>query len=373
MGLIRSGFGGSGRRLDTLPPLFDGTGRLPHASDTPLLVGVDGGATEVKAVAVIEVAGGWTAGAARAAFRHELVPGFEPVAIDVQQDQFARDEVRCTALELEAAERWIESFACAVASIAACVGTAHVVVGVCAPGLKSRDGRGIVVAKNGPRVLDLVDRLEARLVREGLRLAQPIPPLLGDGFACGLGEDASPGGGFRGVQSAYFVGGGTGLAECFKLAGRVHDMDGLASMSRKAWQVVSARGKTYEELLSMRGLNARFRELGGKPDVTPESAISSGDSAALRALEECADTLVELVRLRVEEVRDARGIALERVVVGQRLGQLLALPALRETFLARAEKALPIPIFVSTLREAPAIGAARAAVGVQARGSAHAD
>ncbi|MBL8859756.1 MAG: hypothetical protein JNL28_14715 [Planctomycetes bacterium] len=332
------------------------------ASDTPLLVGVDGGATEVKAHAVVEVAGGFAVGTARAGFRHEPVPGFAPADLARQIDEFERGAVRCTALEEAQAAGWIDSFAAAIASVAARVGCAHVVVGVCAPGLKSRDGRSIIAAKNGPRVLAFVDRLEARLAREGLVLARPIPPLLGDGLACGLGEDVSPDGGFRSVQSAYFAGGGTGVAECFKLDGRVRAMDGLADASRKAWQLESSLGKRYEEHLSVRGLNARFRELGGPPDVLPEIAAAGGDQAALRVFAECADMLGELARLRIEEVRVAHGIALERIVVGQRLAQLYSHPALCEVFRARAEAAVPIPIHASTLRAAPAIGAAHAAL-----------
>ena len=36
-------------------------------------------------------------------------------------------------------------------------------VGVCWPGLKTADGRGILVAKNGPRCVDLLAELEAAL------------------------------------------------------------------------------------------------------------------------------------------------------------------------------------------------------------------
>jgi len=345
---------------------------LANQRDTPLLVGVDGGATEVKAHAVVEVADGWALSAARAAFRHEVVAGFAPEPIAVQQEQSARDEVRCAALELAQGACWIESFASAILSVAAHSGQARVVVGVCAPGLKSRDGGSLVVMRNGPRILDFTARLEARLANEGLVLARPIPPLLGDGFASGMGENASPAGGFRDVESAYFLGGGTGVAECFKLAGQVCDMDAVRAMSQKAWELVSSRGRSYEEHLSVRGLNARYDELGGDDATMPEEAALSGDPAAVAAFTECADMLAELVMRRVDEVRRARGLTLERVVVGQRLAALFAQPVLQVHLRERTQRRVSIPLHLSTLRAAPALGAALAAMTARSEGDAHA-
>lgn len=352
--------------------LVEGTALVERAVENALLVGVDGGATEVKAHAIIPVADRLEAGEARAGFRYERVSGFEPVDIAIQLDELARAAVRCSEHEERQGELCVEAFAQAIESVAARSGHARIRVGVCAPGLKSSAGRGIVAAKNGPRIVDFVDRLEARIMRGGLVLESPLPPLLGDGLACGLGEKASAKGGFNGVRSAYYISGGTGLAECFLLEGRVVALDDVADVSKKAWMLVSSLGRDFEAHLSARGLNARSHELGGRAGVFPEDAAASGDRAALQAFEECAAMLAELVEKRTSEMHRARGIALERVVVGQRLGLLLADPRLRTVLREPTERATPIPLHVSTLRCAPAIGAARWALDHRARGRAHA-
>lgn len=339
-------------------------------SETPLLVGVDGGATEVKAHAIVEVAAGLELGDARAAFRYETVAGFTPLPLALQLAARDAGDIRIGALEHEQGERWIEAFTHAVTSIAACTQRAHVVVGVCAPGLKTRDGRGIAVSKNGPRIPDFNDRLEARLAREGLVLARGLPRLASDGDACGHGENACASGGLRDVVNAYYLGGGTGLAECFKLGGRIVGLDELDGRVVKAWALASSRGRSYEEHLSMRGINARFVELGGRAGTTPESAASRGEKAAIETFGECAKMLGELVGLRSAAMRELRDVALERVVVGQRLGNLFVDPALRAHLRAPADRACSIPIHPSTLREAPAIGAARCALDALANGRA---
>jgi hypothetical protein len=60
-------------------------------------------------------------------------------------------------------------------------------------------------------------------------------------------------------------------------------------------------------------------------------------------------------------------------VVGQRLGVLLGDARLRACLRDPAERALTIPLHVSKLRSAPAIGAARWALDRRGRGRMHAD
>ncbi len=345
---------------------------MERRGENELLVGVDGGATEVKAHAIVEVQGGLAEGAARAGFRYERAAEFEPVDLERQLAEHARGDCQRSKSEREQGQRWIDAFVNAIESVAARAGNATIRIGVCAPGLKTLDGRGIAVAKNGPRIPDFTDHLEAALLRTGLVLAAPVPPLVSDGFACGLGEKASPQGGFAGISSAYYIGGGTGIAECFVLDGRVVSMDEVADVSRKAWAMTGSLGRDYEAHLSMRGINARFVELGGSADVMPEQAVARGDRLAERTFHECAAMFAELVRARARELREARGIELERVVVGQRLGALFADPALCTALREPAERATGVPIQPSTLRAAPAIGAARWALDQSERGETHA-
>lgn len=330
-------------------------------SDNPLLIGVDGGATEVKACAIERDTHGLVAGPQRAAFRCEIVAGFAPVPLAEQMS--ARDAGRVVpgALEREQAERWIDACAQSIVSVAASAQRSRVRVGICMPGLKSRDRRGIDVTKNGPRAPDFLDRLEQRIASAGFVLDAPVAGLASDGDACGHGEEAGAGGSLRDVVNAYFVGGGTGLCECFKLDGRVAGLDELAGRVEKAWSMTSSMGRSYEEHVSVRGINARFVELGGDASSKPESGWARGAPAAVLALSECVTMLDELLRKRLDALQRAGLPRPERIVVGQRLGLLLSMPELA-ALRSAAEHACPIAMCVSTLRSAPAIGAAHMAL-----------
>src|SRR5206468_1437443 len=140
---------------------------VPFPTEDLLLVGVDGGATEVKAHAVVEVDVDdegiliLDVGEAAAAFRYPTRRRFEPVALPVQLHAFGqveavgelhpheRDVLAPTHEEIAEGALWIECAARAIASVAASSGAARLVVGMCMPGLKTRDRRGIAVMKNG--------------------------------------------------------------------------------------------------------------------------------------------------------------------------------------------------------------------------------
>jgi hypothetical protein len=333
---------------------------LAVQSETPLLIGVDGGATEVKAHAIVVAADGLVPGAEQATFRYESVEGFAPLPMNDQLVERESGRVAPSALEHEQGERWIDGVARAIESVAASARRADVLVGMCMPGLKTRDGRGIDAMRNGPRMLEMLGRLEARLMHAGVVLSAPIARIASDGHACGHGEEASSAGAFRDVRNAYYVGGGTGLAECFKLDGRVIGLDELGGKIEKGWALKSSIRRSYEDHISVRGINARWVELGGDPSTKPESAWPR-NLAAIQALSEAVVYLDEILRARIDALRRVGLPALERFVVGQRLGALLASPELA-SLRASAEGACPIEFCISTLRAAPAIGAARLAL-----------
>jgi hypothetical protein len=341
---------------------------VPSTRENPLLVGVDGGATEVKAHEVVEAGVDdegcviLDVGDAGAAFRYPTKMRFEPVALPVQLHAHEKDEVAPTREEIAEGDLWIECAAQAIVSVAARAGAARLVIGMCMPGLKTRDRRGIAVMKNGPRIPGFLDRLEARLAFEGLRLERSIPDLLSDGTACGLGESKARDGALRGVRDAYYIGGGTGLAECLLVDGKVLALDALDAPMKKAWQMDVELGITFEDRLSMRGMNARFPE-----GSFVEALALTGDREARSILLDVAEALARLVMERVSAMAEHSNTKLERAVVGQRLGAMLADRGLRAFLAEPAESALRRHLgadrargflVASTLRAAPAIGAA---------------
>jgi len=365
------------------------------------LIGVDGGATGVKAHQVFVLQDGpqplLALGPASAEHCYDRVPGFEPVELARQVRDADSGRVRPTRAEREQGRTWVEAAAQAIEAVASQTGAGPLAIGMCMPGLKTRDGRGIAVLNNGPRLPAYLDELEQELRARELVLARPIAGLVSDGVACALGEQHEAHGALRGVAQACYIGGGTGVAEAFVLDGAVVALDALAPGVRKAWELTSRRGGSFESWISLHGLNSRHAERAGfafdDPDGYPERRAPAGERLAQESLGECADALAELLCLRFVEFRrvfgaDARGARgvrantlFERVVIGQRLGPLFSDPLLEPFLRERCEVALaqalaahgdaqlcahyldgsglrPGLLCPSLLRAAPALGAA---------------
>ncbi len=323
------------------------------------LVGVDGGATKVHAVAVacdalhrpttFSLIG---AGACRV---YQTAPGFIPRPFaDQAAECDDRGEILSEA-ETRQGELWVEAAAEVVEEVAGQIGRGPLLLGICLPGLKTPDGRGISRINHGPRIPDYLSALEATLRRRGIALASPIAELGSDADYCGLGEQFASEGLFRGVDHAYYLGGGTGIAEALKLRGDLIPLDRAQAWMQKAWQMHSALGPRFEELVSVRAFNRIYANLlrpqatveNGLPTASfPEDAALTGESVAVAWMETTAVVLAELIFDRLWTVKNGRadtpyrgmsycslnpdheyrGILLDRVVVGQRSGRICADP-----------------------------------------------
>jgi hypothetical protein len=367
---------------------------MSDLSDGEILIGVDGGASEVKAHQVLVLSPSLALGAASASCCYDAAPGFDPVPLAEQLVALERRRVRPTRMEIAQGDLWVDAAASTIAAVAAeaadpaDANRPRVRVGVCFPGLKTADGRGLAVVRNGPRVPDFLDRLEGRLERAGLVLVRPIPPLLSDGDACGIGENVHVQGMLRAVSSAYYIGGGTGLAEALKISGEIVSFDALRGWMPKAWAMESALGGSFEQRISMGGINVAYAARSGRPvpvqhDEFPEQRAARGDVHAIAVMDVAARALAELVFARMRALAKGRraipsstavasraadavgsraadaavaraaeaaggerasqawpSTFLDRVVFGQRLAHLFADESLREVFRDVVEVAL---------------------------------
>ncbi len=298
-------------------------------TDDVALVGVDGGASSVKAWAVqrSDHDDGWIADGPMRRFEHHC-PGFAPVALELQREELAAPIVG--GGERRAADVWIANTRRAIVEIARELGRSRLAVAMAMPGLKTEDARGILVSRNGPRCADFVARIEQELAKADLELVAPIPALLSDGYAAALGERFAARGSFRGLEHAYYLGAGTGLSEALMIDGRVRSMDDVAGWFPKAWAMTSARGASYEDELSASAIQRRFAERAGlSPPFACEDFVEErwrrGDPIARQVLIEAGSSLAEL--LFVERVaalgRSPWGkLHLQRIVLGQRFARL---------------------------------------------------
>ena len=94
-------------------------------------------------------------------------------------------------------------------------------IAIAMPGEKTSNKRGIKIMKNGPRMLNFCKELEAQIPN----LVKPIIQIENDSKMCGLGENIHNEGSFRNIKNGYYLGGGTGLAECLKLNDNIFDIN----------------------------------------------------------------------------------------------------------------------------------------------------
>jgi hypothetical protein len=367
------------------------------------LIGVDGGATEVKAHAVAwqtpppslggrgKAASGFELRPESAARTYPRVPDFVPMPVADQLAQRDSHQTTLSPAEIEQGRLWISAAAEAILDVAHQSRARRVLVGIGMPGLKTPDGRGIEVINNGPRIPDYLNALESALcgaagkmrprapraaggetqqpqpAGSGLELFSPIAALGSDADYCGLGEQYAADGQFRDVQNACYLGGGTGLADALKLRGQLVPFDQARTWIMKSWQIPSALGPTFERLASAASLNRTYAALhvaAGlrtgrcEPDDPvsqvefPESAALRGDPIAIACLDTAALVLAELIFERLWTIKNGRpaalhrgeayrrldpnheyrGTLLDRIVIGQRVGQIYADPAYKTVF-----------------------------------------
>jgi hypothetical protein len=343
-----------------------------HSGDE-VLIGVDGGATEVKVHAVRALGGSDALELAgpSAAEVYEIARGFRPERMPAQLFALERGTIETKGLEGAQARLWLEAATRSIVSVSEQSGQARVRLGVCMPGLKTADGRGIAVLRRGPRVPDYLDRLAVLLQEAGLVLARPVLRLSSDGEACAVGEQFEPRGALRGVSNAYYLGGGTGVAEALVVEGKILGFDFLANFARKAWQIEAPGGHVVEDLISPRGINTAYAAVSGKSQPLaaedfPERRALAGDENARSVLFAAYEALAGLIVDRMVALRrgyqggvpfprsptdsPARILPntfLDRIVIGQRLGSILAAEDLAGVFRRPAEEALARRIVAS--------------------------
>lgn len=384
-----------------------------------LLIGTDGGATEAKAHAVacdsLEQPSSYALRPEAGSRKYAALDGFAPLPVAEQIAQRDNNAVRLSEQEKQQGALWVAAAGEAILEVAQSCGARRLLVGVGMPGLKTPDGRGICALNNGPRIPDYLNQLERQLAQAGCELISPIAALGSDADYCGLGEQYAAEGLFGDVDNAYYVGGGTGLADAMKLRGRLVPFDAAKTWIQKSWQMPSALGPTFEKLVSAKSLNRIYADLlptagTDKPASTfPEVHATVGQAAAGNWLSAVALIMAELIFERIYTIRhgraevrhrggsyasldanhEYRGLLLDRVVIGQRVGQIYGDPVHQPAFGRKLDACLAALVLASgdaemaerylvpedhqlapglvrssKLRAAPALGAAIAALRV---------
>jgi len=380
-----------------------------------LLIGIDGGATKVSAweVKISDSGQSFSLGEMNAEKSYRDIPGYlpdyKPVDVKTQLQEREGKNYNLSPDEQQQGTVYVEACAKVIENLAELSKAKDILVGLGMPGLKTPNRRGIDALANGPRIPNYCKMLEDRLNLTGIKLVSQVDHIGSDADYCGIGENYSADGMFREVNHAYYLGGGTGVADALKLNGNLLPFDQAKDWITKCWEMKSTDGRSLERFTSAGGIQGLYAEASGLDvSVLNERQIfpmqiaemaSGGDSAAQKTYELVVENLSRLIFERITTIYAGwsslfgfvnpnrnqpssehafRGILLDRIIIGQRLGQLFDSPAgekvLRLPFLDKLNEMIRNAaqldngakeyysvigelIVTSRLREAPAIGA----------------
>ena len=386
--------------------------------DEVILIGVDGGASKVLVNKVDILINPMRFIALKPFIEvtynssEHYSPKFKPIVLSRQLNEHKKGEVKQTKTEAAQEKALLASFTKAIKTLLGEEVTQDIIIGIGLPGLKTPDLRGISAMANGPRMPEFLGKLEDMLKSEGYNTIQPIHAIGSDADYCGLGEQWGDDGGMRGVESAYYFGVGTGIADAMLMDGENLPFDKCKSWIAKTWEMMASEEESYENLLSAKGIQTRYAEQVGKTQEELEEAeiypwqiyerAVEGEEDALEITTATAKALSELLYHRIHTLavgapetllrdperqldteHELRGKVFERIVVGQRLGDIWefnkfrpllldpvneqlgrmihasALPAeIKAEYLTKTNRLRDDLIVHSELRHAPALGAA---------------
>lgn len=327
-------------------------------TDKILLIGIDGGATKVSAWEILydDRHNTFSLGDANATKSYReiegYIPDFKPVDLKIQLSE--RDaEINILVEEKQQSAVYVEACALAIGELVQKTGISDILVGIGMPGLKTEDKRGIAVVANGPRMLEYSNKLEKRLQDLNIHLVSPVSHLGSDADYCGIGENYSEDGLFRSAVNAYYLGGGTGVADAMKLDGELLTFDNAKSWIAKTWEMKSAEGLPLEKVTSVSGIQQTYAGFAGKPveelnvaGIYPlqiSELAKQGEEAAVKTFEVVNRNLSRLIyeriitlykgwsglfdfvnpnRPKLNSVHEHRGKLFDTIIIGQRLGDL---------------------------------------------------
>ena len=380
-----------------------------------VLIGLDGGATKVSGWTLqVDDENRFSLGKRHARQQYCDYPhyqkNFQPVDLNTQLMEMASGNFHLTPAEKSQGQAYVEATAQVIAELAQ---GQSALVGIGMPGLKTQDKRGIAAMANGPRLPTFAQQVESLLQQREVELITPLHKLGSDADYCGVGEEYASHGLFRGVSSAYYLGGGTGAADALKIQGRLLPFDEVKTWIAKTWELKNDQGISLERYASANGIQTLYGEFTNTSvekltakRVFPEQILTravAGEKAAQATFREASHYLAILLYERlltlyagwkgifdfVNPQRPALkaehpflGTLLDRIVIGQRLGDLMAQaqatsilwkplieeleeliqkspdfdPKAKEHYLPQG-KLRPKLVQISPLREAPALGA----------------
>ena len=322
-----------------------------------IIIGIDGGGSKVSA-GIIESSdlSTFTFKSLSQQFyneRSEFNSDFSPVAMDIQLNEYNKEEYNITKDEVLQGNAIIESFHNSIINLNI---KKPILMGIGMVGLKTKDLRGIGAIANGPRMPRFCIQLENALNKSNIHLHKPIQYIGSDADNCGIGEEYGKDGLFKDIQNAYYIGGGTGTADALKLKNELIPLDNISSWIAKTWEILNENNISMEQYTSLQGIQSIYSSYSEIPiNKLCDESIYANEifSRALEneqaALLTCADITKYMSILIVERIETVfsgwqnkfellnpkhsvldnnhpyKNNLLERIIIGQGLGKLFHL------------------------------------------------
>ena len=180
---------------------------------------------------------------------------FLPINLDIQRNEYSDGSISLTEAEINQGSVIIETIQKAISD------TNTDSAGLCFPGIK--DDKGVVIMANGPRIPDLVERIEG------------IESLFNDSDCCVLGEWRSTVGKIQDCKNAIYIGGGTGIADGIILDGKLIDFNRTKKVKR-SWELQLADGSVESQLSPAGMINQNNKLYGSNINSLVELSESGG-------------------------------------------------------------------------------------------------
>ena len=257
-------------------------------------------------------------------------PNFIPIHLDLQRQEFSERNIFLTEPEMDQGDVIVETIQNVIFK------SESDSIGLCFPGIKN--GRGVVIMANGPRIPDLLERIPE------------IDTLYNDSDCCVVGEWKSTIGKIQNAKYSVYIGGGTGIADGIILNGELIDFNERDDVKR-SWELIMENGQSVESCLSPKEMIDQWN-FSNKDKVITLDQLSKNENSKL-IFNKAIIAFSYLVQNRIQFFRSNNSI-IEKIVMGQRLGMFMADSKLRSMVEAETD----IPIDYSTDRRTAALGAA---------------
>ena len=282
--------------------------------------------------------------------------GFKPIDLSNQKKEARETNYNFSEYEINQSSAIINSIVKTIVSAAKDNQVSH--IGLCFPGIKTVNKDGIAIIANGPRSLEMLSLINEKLkLKLNNRLS--INKIYDDSECCLIGEWKSTTGKLIGSKNAIYIGGGTGIADGIILDNEIVDINAHREAIR-SWEMIMANGESVEQCLSLGGM---LKKWNSEKERSINAVLSlfdnaiSGDSRANEIIEAAAKAFAFLVEKRTDYFHHNNSLP-EKIVIGQRLGDILSNQKNPLTKLIFQKNYYDIPIEISTDRRTAALGAA---------------